>query len=416
MEKFLINGGRKLNGSIKIESAKNAVLPILAGSILTEEEVVIKNCPKIKDVLNMVEILNGLGVYAEFYGNDIVVNSKNIFGYEIPEKLMCKLRSSIFMMGALLSRMKKAVLYYPGGCDIGDRPIDIHLNGLKSMGAFISEVNGEIVCSGGSMKSSKIKLPFPSVGATENLMLSAVKLKGRTVIENVAREPEIKDLAKFLNLMGAKIKGAGGNTIVIDGVKKLHGVEYQPISDRIEAGTYIIASAITGGDVEIVNVNYENIYPLLDKFCNNTCKVSVNNDIIHIKGVEGRKGYKLITGPYPEFPTDLQAPAMALATVSEGVSEITETVFEKRFKQVEELVKMGANIKVVGNTATIEGVKRLKGTKVFAKDLRGGASLVIAGLVADGKTVVSGVEYIDRGYFKMEEKLKMLGADIKRKK
>ncbi len=415
MEKYIINGGRPLSGKLKIESAKNAVLPILAASILTDEEVVIMSCPKIKDVMNMIKILNYLGVKTEFHQDNLIVDSSGLNSYTIPADLAGELRSSIFMMGSLLSRVKKARISYPGGCNIGLRPIDIHISALTELGVLVTEACGEIICTTDGVKGREIYLDYPSVGATENAMLSAVMAKGKTEIHNPAKEPEIIDLMNFLNSMGARVFGAGTSTIFIEGVKRLHGTCYKPIFDRIECGTYLIAAAITGGEIELSNCNAKNISSLIHKLCDNTCKMTVKNDIIHLKSGKCKKSFSLDTGPYPCFPTDLQAQTMSLATVSEGTSVITETVFETRYNHVPELIRMGANVSVKGRTAIIQGVKRLHGASVTAKDLRGGAALVIAGLGAEGKTVVNDVRHIERGYLDFDKKLNALGAQIKRK-
>ena len=412
MEKCVINGGNRLSGSIKVESAKNSVLPLLAGSILTNEQVVIKNCPKINDVLSMIKILQSIGVKTWFEQDDLIVDASSVNNFCIDEKLAKELRSSVFMMGALVSRMKKAKIYYPGGCDIGLRPIDLHLGALKDMGVNVFEKNGEIECSAGIIEGREIYLDYPSVGATENAMLVAVLAKGKTQIHNPAKEPEIIDLMTFLNSMGAKIYGAGTSTILIEGVNKLHGTEYKPISDRIEAGTFLLAAAITGGEIELTNCQAKNISSLIHKLYNNTCKISVNNDIIYLKSKEGRKGFSFSTGPYPFFPTDLQAQATALLTVSDGVSIVTENVFEMRYRYVAELVKMGADVCVKGKNAIVRGVSRLNGATVTAHDLRGGAALFLAGLNAEGRTVVEDVYHVKRGYYDFDKKLRSLGADL----
>ncbi len=415
MEKYVIKGGTKLSGKLRVESAKNSVLPILAASVLTCEEVVIKDCPKILDVLNMIRILTSLGVKARFCEGDLIINSSGLNGYSIPQSLTNQLRSSVFMMGALLSRCKRAELAYPGGCEIGLRPIDIHISGLRNLGVSVEDTGGEIICVADKISCGEVYLDFPSVGATENVMLASVLAKGKTEIRNAAKEPEIVDLMLFLNAMGAKVYGAGTSTILIEGVEKLHGAVFKPVSDRIEAGTYLIATAITGGEIELENCNAKNISSLIHKLCDNACKVSIKNDIIYLKsGVVG-KAFSFTTGPYPCFPTDLQAPLMALSTVSEGVSVVTENVFEMRYRHVQELIKMGADITVRGKTAIVKGVERLTGANVIAHDLRGGAALVIAGLNAEGKTVVEDVSHIQRGYLDMDKKLRSLGADVRRK-
>lgn len=412
MESYVINGCKRLEGSVRISSAKNSVLPIIAGSILTKEQVVIKNCPKITDVLSMLRILNSLGVKTNFQGDNLIIDSRAINDCVIPCDMSKELRSSVFMMGALLSRLNRAKLSYPGGCDIGLRPIDLHLSALKSLGVNVIEKNGEIECLSTEIKGREIFLDFPSVGATENIMLASVFCKGKTEIHNPAKEPEIIDLMCFLNSMGAKIYGAGTSTILIEGVKKLNGTEYLPIPDRIEAGTYLIAAAITGGEIEITNCKIKNISSLIHKLCNNTCKITLNNDIIYLKSGVVKKSFDFTTAPYPGFPTDLQPQALALATVSDGVSLITENVFEMRFKHVPELIRMGADITVKGRTAKVRGVERLMGADVYATDLRGGAALTLAGLAAEGTTRVYGVNHVERGYFEFEKNLRALGADI----
>ena len=414
MEKYLINGGRKLSGKIKVESAKNSVLPILAASVLTDEEVVIENCPKIADVTSMLKILNSLGVKTRFDEDSLIINASGILEYTITETLSKELRSSVFMMGALISRFKKVKIAYPGGCDIGLRPIDIHIDALKSLGVTVTEKEGYVNCLAEKLTGREIYLDFPSVGATENVILASVMAKGKTEIKNAAREPEIVDLMKFLNSMGAKIYGGGTSTILIDGVESLSGATFKPIGDRIEAGTYLIATAITGGEVEIKGIDVKNISALIHKLCDNTCKITIKNDIIYLKSGSKGKAFSFSTGPHPFFPTDLQAPATALLSVADGVSVVTENVFEMRYKHIPELIKMGADITVKGKTAIIKGVERLHGASVTSFDLRGGASLVVAGLNAEGVTEVTGIKHIERGYFNMPQKLNALGADIKR--
>lgn len=412
MGNYIINGGRKLSGSITLESAKNAVLPMIAGSILTDEEVVIKNCPKISDVLSMVKIITHLGAKTEFNGEDLIINCKEIFRCDIPYEMSKELRASFLLLGALLARNKKVKIAHPGGCEIGIRPIDIHISALKTLGVQILEQDGELICTCEKIDGKDVYFDFPSVGATENVMLASSLSNGVTKIHNPAKEPEIIDLAEMLNKMGAKIYGAGTNVIVIEGVNKLHGITYKPIPDRIEAGTYLIAGAITGGEIEIRNVKPENISSLIVKLCDNTCKIRLKNDIIYLKSGEVRKSFSISTGPYPFFPTDMQAQVTSLLAVSQGISVVEENVFEMRFRHVPELVKMGADIKVRGRTAIIKGVKKLCGGSVTAYDLRCAAALVIAGLSADGKTVIDGIKHLERGYFDMPNKLRLLGADV----
>lgn len=412
MGKYIINGGTKLDGEITLQSAKNSVLPILAASVMTEEDVVIKKCPKIKDVFAMLNILAYLGVKYQFDGEDLLVNASQINSCIIPKNLTTELRSSIFMLGALLSRFKKARISFPGGCDIGMRPIDIHLFALEKLGCFTTELDNEVVCVAKKVVGNDICLKFPSVGATINIMLASVLAKGKTQIHNAAKEPEIVDLMNFLNKMGAKVYGAGTSTILIEGVKKLHGCEYLPISDRIECGTYMLAAAITGGKIQINNCNEKNILFLMHKLVNYSCKICVKSDIMCITSLGSRKSFSFSTGPYPNFSTDLQAQTMALLTVSSGQSVVTENVFENRFKHVQQLIKMGANILVKDKSAFVTGLSVLHGADVYAQDLRGGASLVLAGLNAEGKTTINDIHHIERGYCLMEEKLRSLGADI----
>ncbi len=412
MERYLINGCKRLSGSVNLSSAKNAVLPMIAGAILTSDEVVIKKCPKIADVKNMIKIINSLGVKTSFEEDNLIINSKDMTEYMVSEENAKALRSSVFMLGALLSRTNRAKIFLPGGCDIGVRPIDMHLKALRELGIVIQQNGRMIDCFSVGVNGKDIYLDYPSVGATENIILASVFCKGKTQIHNSAKEPEIVDLMNFLNSMGAKIYGAGTSTILIEGVKKLHGTTYFPISDRIEGGTFLLAGAITGGEVEIRGCKIKNISSLVHKLCNNTCKITLNNDIIYLKSGAVKKSFDITTAPYPGFPTDLQPQTLALLSVSSGTSTVTENVFEKRFNYVPELNRLGADIIVKGRTAVVHGVERLFGAEVFAQDLRGGAALVLAGLVAEGKTKVFGVNHVERGYFEFEKKLRSLGADI----
>ncbi len=415
MDKYVINGGNHLYGEVKIESAKNAVLPILASTVLTEDEVVIRDCPKISDVLNMIKILEHLGVKTCFEGNDLIVNAKGLSGYSVPQNLASALRSSIFLLGPLLGRARKARLAYPGGCDIGIRPIDIHISALSALGATVTETGEEIICTADRIVGRELYLDFPSVGATENVILAAVTGFGKTVIHNPAKEPEVMDLIACLNSMGAKISTHDNALIEIEGVGRLHGTCYKPLADRIEAGTYLIAAAICGGEVALRGANAENISALIHKICNNTCKINTTNDIIYIKSEGVGEAFSFETGPHPFFPTDLQAPAMALAATRSGTSVICENVFEMRYNHVAELVKMGADITVKGKMAIVRGVKTLHGASVKARDLRGGAALVLAGLGARGKTVVSDIMHVERGYYNFDKKLRAIGADVRKK-
>ncbi|MBO7186870.1 MAG: UDP-N-acetylglucosamine 1-carboxyvinyltransferase [Clostridia bacterium] len=411
---YIIRGGKTLSGKIKVESAKNAVLPIMCACLLTEEQCVIESCPKITDVLNMVKILNKLGCKTKFEGENLIIDSSLAKNVALDNSLTKELRSSVFILGSMVSRFKKASVSYPGGCDIGLRPIDLHINAFRELGVIVSEDGGEINCVANKIVGNEIYLDFPSVGATENIMLLTAVSDGTTVIYNPAKEPEIKDLMNFLNKMGAKIVGAGRDKIVIEGVKKLHGISYKAIGDRIEAGTFLIGTAITGGEIEISGIKAENLAPLLNKLVNNTCNIRVKDDIIYLKSGLNRKGFFIDTRPHPGFPTDLQPQMLALACVSTGVSVIRENIFETRFKHVGELVKLGAEVTVKDRVAIVTGVERLKGGEVYAHDLRGGAALVLAGLNAYGKTMIHDVKHIERGYYAFEQKIKRLGGDIER--
>jgi len=413
MSKLVIAGGNKLEGTIQVNGAKNAVLPILAATVLNGGISVINDCPDLKDVSATIDILEFLGCKVTRQGRTITVDSSSVKNNYIPDHMMREMRSSIIFLGAIVSRMGKAIISYPGGCEIGPRPIDLHLKSLKQLGIKIRESHGYIYCNTDKVTSGDIHLDFPSVGATENIMLAAVMAEGTTIIRNAAREPEIIDLQDCLNKMGANIKGAGTSVITIEGVSKLHNVEHTVIPDRIVACTYLTAAAITGGTVEVTNVNPEHIQAVLSAFKECGCKIYTGNDSVVLTREYPIQPIDMIrTLPYPGFPTDMQAPIMSLLTLAKGTSIITETIFENRFKHVEELRRMGADIKVDGRVAVIKGVERLMGAAVNSMDLRGGAALVLAGLAAEQITEIRGVHHIDRGYEKLEEKLSMLGADI----
>lgn len=415
MDKFIIEGGRPLYGEVEIQSAKNAVLPLLAASILTDERVIIHKCPRIRDVLNMIQILGELGCKTTFYEDTLVIDSADAANHEIPSELAKELRSSIFMLGSVVARFGKAKIAYPGGCDIGIRPVDLHLKGLKSLNVKISEEGGYINCSCDRLTGADILLDCPSVGATENIILAAVRGRGTTLIRNAAKEPEIRDLQNFLNRMGAKVAGGGTSTVRIEGVEKLGGVEYTPMSDRIEAGTFLIGAAMCGGEIGLNNACADNIAAVIHKLREISCKISVKNDKIYIKSVGTRKSLRMIeTMPYPGFPTDLQAPVTALACISEGSTVVVENLFETRFKHVPELIRMGADITVRGRAAFVRGVPYLRGADVVAGDLRGGAALTLAAASAEGLSTVTDLYHIDRGYSGFEYKLSSLGVRIRR--
>lgn len=414
MSIYKIVGGNRLEGRLTVEGSKNAVLPILAATVLNEGESIIENVPALKDVETMLEILRNLGCKVEYRGSTVWIDASHISSSEIPEALVRRMRSSIVFLGSLLGRTGKVISTYPGGCAIGVRPIDLHLKGLQMMGAKI-ELHGHIICEGKELKGAEIQLDYPSVGATENIMLAAVKATGSTIIRNAAREPEIADLQEFLNSLGAKIRGAGNHVIVIEGVEKLHSTKYKVMPDRIIAGTYMAAVAVTGGRLELDNIVVEHLHPVIGKFKEAGCISEVNGETLKLIAPERLKAVDMVrTLPYPGFPTDMQAQFMAVMCAAQGTSIFIENIFENRYRHVDQLVKMGSDIKVDGRIAVIKGVKHLTGTSVIAEDLRGGASLVIAGLTARGTTIVEGVEHIDRGYEDLGSKLNKLGANIQK--
>ena len=415
MEAFRILGGKALSGEVKVPTAKNALLPLLACSVMCEERVCLKNCTHFLDVLNMIKILESLGVKAELQGEDLLLDCTEANKFFVGEEYTKRVRSSIFMLGPLLARFKRANVAYPGGCNIGTRPIDLHLKGLRDLNVKIEERHGYIICDGNNMRASNVHLDFPSVGATENLMMVCAKLNGKSRICNCAREPEIEDLQNFLNAMGAKVSGAGTSTITVIGVDNLHACEYQPIGDRIIAGTYMIAVAMAGGKITLSNVIYEHNLALINKLKEAGCRVEQRRgDKIEIQMNKRPKSIKVETQPYPGFPTDLQSQILTLQTISQGTGVIVENLFETRFKIYTELIKMGADITIRDRMAIVNGVKKLYGASVVAPELRGGMSLVLAGLVAEGYTTVSDIEIIDRGYCNIEKDFTKLGADIKR--
>ncbi len=415
MEKLLIDGGIRLSGELEVHSAKNCVLALLAASILTDKQVVIYKCPQITDVLNMIKILEHIGSKVFWQGDTLIIDGSSINSFEIPSNYAKEIRSSQFLMGALLSRFKKTKASFPGGCDIGIRPIDLHLKGFRALNIDVVEEGGYLLCDGSKAKGGRIHLDFPSVGATENIILASVLLQGKTIITNAAKEPEIVALQDFLNLMGAKVKGAGTDFVEIEGVKKLNGVEFTPIPDRIVAGTYLIAGAITHGELLVKNCQPKHIVALTDKLKFAVSEIKVYSDCIYIKADTDNLSVPITeTQPYPGFPTDLQAQILTLQTVSKGSALIVENIFETRYKHVPELTKMGANIVVKDKVVLVRGVKKLHGAEVNAHDLRGGAALVLAGLCASGRTEICDIKHIDRGYYKFDEALQSVGARIRR--
>ncbi len=414
METLRIRGGNKLFGDVEISAAKNALLPIIAATLLTSDDVQLNNCAPLSDVLSMLTIINTMGGKAVLEGKNININCASVTPTLIDPCLTGGIRSSVFILGPILARFKHAVVNYPGGCEIGLRPIDLHIYGLKRLGVKIDEHNGHICCDGTGMHAAEVDFDFPSVGATENIMMAAVSLNGKTVIRNAAREPEIKDLADFINKMGGRIYGAGSDTIVIDGVERLHGCEYTPIPDRIIAGTYLCACAMTGGDVS-VNVSPSILRAVCDRLGRMGFKLRLTPNSIRLTATRRpRAVHKIETMPYPGFPTDMQAQTVALLSIADGCSMMVENLFESRFRYTAELNKMGANITVKDRVAVIKGVKSLRSACVTAQDLRGGAALCIAALAAEGETVIASPHHIDRGYAGIECDLCALGGDVRR--
>lgn len=419
MEKFIVRHSEALHGTVRISGAKNAVLPILAACLLTEEPCTITNVPPLTDVMEMAALLEEFGAETSYDGltETIRICSETLSNQQAAEKNACAMRASFLAAGPLLARCHQAALPLPGGCPIGSRPVDLHLKGFSIMGAVHKLAHGVVELSAkNGLRGKRVYLDFPSVGATENIMMAATLAKGTTTIENAAAEPEICDLADFLRKMGAEITGDGTDTIVIQGQKRLHGATHNVISDRIEAGTFMTAAAITGGDILLEQVRQEHLTPVIAKLteCNAKTEVTPTGLRVYRKG--RLRPIQLKTMPYPGFPTDMQALFMSLAAVTKGTSVITETVFENRFMHAAELQRMGADIKIDSRSAIIEGVDSLTGTSVRATDLRAGAALILSALAARGETEISDICHIERGYDRIEEKLRALGADIQRSK
>ena len=415
MTKLIINGGVPLLGEIRVQGAKNSVLPILAATVMTEDKCVLHNCPRLRDVDKTDMVLERLGCGVERHGNTVIVDPGGFCACEICDDLMRAMRSSIIFLGAIITRCGEARVSMPGGCPIGLRPIDLHLKALRELGVEIREEHGYIICKAKELKGTDIHLDFPSVGATENIMLASVCAEGMTTISNAAREPEITDLAKFLNSMGAKITGAGSSFITIKGVKKLSGSEYKIMPDRIVAATYLAAAAVTDGEIFLTEADPSSMGAMLHVLREMGARINVGSDTIHLKSRGRLKNIHILrTMPYPGFPTDIQSPFMAMSATARGTAVYVENIFENRFRHVDELVRMGADIKVEGRSAVVSGVKSLYGTNLVARELRGGAELVIAALGAEGKSEISGVEYIDRGYEEIEKRLAECNACIDR--
>lgn len=415
MEKIIVKKSEPLKGSVRISGSKNAALPILAAALLGTEDVILEDVPDLKDVDIMCKVLESLGSsVTRVNRNKIIINSKNLNSYVTSYDLMSKMRASFLVMGPLLGRLGKTVNSLPGGCNIGSRPIDLHLKGFEALGAKIENNVGDITATCEKLIGDTIYLDFPSVGATENIMTAAVLAEGETVIENAAMEPEIVDLANFLRKMGAKVVGAGTSSIRINGVERLKGCSHQIIPDRIEAGTFMVAAAMTEGDVMVENVISSHIKPVIAKLEESGAEVIEEDDKVRVIGNSIKRPITIKTLPYPGFPTDMQAQFMAFTTTLNGKSTVKETVFENRFMHADELAKMGADISTKDREARVKGPSSLKGTKVNATDLRSGAALILAGLIAEGETEIGEIYHIDRGYEDIEEKFRRLGANIER--
>lgn len=414
MDKFIVIGGKRLQGKVRVSGAKNSILPILAASLLTEGRSVICDVPRLLDVQVMKEVLTYLGAKVECDGSTLAVDGGNVKTLEIAEDLMRKMRASNLVMGALLGRFGRVKVAYPGGCAIGSRPMDLHLKGFAALGARITEKHGFVTVETDRLRGARIHLDFPSVGATENLMMAATQAVGDTIIRNAAKEPEIVDLQNFLNGLGAKIRGAGTDLIKIEGPTRLGSTTHKVIPDRIEAGTHMVAAAITRGDVIVENVIPEHVEAVIAKLREAGATVEIGDDSVRVIGPDRAKAVDVKTLPYPGFPTDMQSQMMVLLTTAEGTGVVSETVFENRYKHVDELRRMGAEIKIEGRVAIVKGIPQLSGTFVEATDLRAGAALVLAGLIAEDATVIENIWHIDRGYESLEKKYTALGARIMR--
>jgi UDP-N-acetylglucosamine 1-carboxyvinyltransferase len=414
LDKLVIKGGKKLTGEVRISGSKNASLPIFVATILAPGLNRIGNVPFLRDINTTIKVLESLGAVIEGNGNLVKIDSSGIHNHEATYDLVKTMRASVLVLGPLLARFGKARVSLPGGCAIGARPINLHLKGLQALGAEINLEHGYVEAAAKRLKGARINFDISTVGGTEHLMMTAALAKGETILENAAREPEIDDLAQMLNLMGAKIEGAGTDTIRIQGVAELAPVSYSVMPDRIEAGTFMIAAAITGGDVKILGMKPEHLDALIFKLQDAGVEITSRDNVVRVKAPRKLRSINIKTRPYPGFPTDMQAQFMALMCVAEGASVISENIFENRFMHVSELLRFGADITTEGNSATVKGVKKLSGAPVMATDLRASASLILAGLAADNTTEISRIYHLDRGYEAIEKKLAGLGADIKR--
>ena len=415
MEKLLITGGKPLTGEVKISGAKNSVLPILAASLLTGEEVIIGNVPHLQDVTTTISLLTEMGAKISIDEKmKVSIDASSVNKFYAPYEMVKTMRASILVLGPLLANFGEAKVSLPGGCAIGSRPVNLHIEGLKAMGANIKVIDGYIIAKAKKLKGAKISFSTATVTGTENIMMAAALASGKTVIKNAAKEPEIIDLANCLRLMGAKIEGDGSSIIIINGVNKLKGCNYDVLPDRIETATFLVAAAITRGKLTLTHTRPDTIKIVIDKLRKAGARISIKNDIIILEAKSQLDAINITTNPYPDFPTDMQAQFIALNAISKGKSRVVESVFENRFMHVQELIRMGADIDINGNTAIINGVKGLTGAPVMATDLRASASLILAGLVANGETIVDRIYHIDRGYECIEEKLTKIGASIKR--
>ncbi|MBQ3265980.1 MAG: UDP-N-acetylglucosamine 1-carboxyvinyltransferase [Ruminococcus sp.] len=416
MSVFAVDGGRRLSGEVKLQGSKNSALPILAATLLCRGECVLHNCPRLSDVEASLSILRYIGCTARREGSTVIVDTGSVTRYDIPAELMHRMRSSIIFLGALIARFDRARMSFPGGCELGPRPIDLHLSALRAMGADISEEHGELdCCTQERLCGANISLPLPSVGATENIMIAAATADGTTVISNAAREPEIVDLADFLNVCGARIRGAGESTVMIDGVERLRPATHVMIPDRIVAATLMSAAAVTGSNIRLTGVIPAHLQSVFPVFRDSGCELDIRGNTVRISAPYRLHSPKLIrTMPYPGFPTDAQAPVMSMAAVADGMTVFVENMFLSRYSHVSELCRFGADIRVEGKVAVVDGVRRLLSADVRAHDLRGAAALVAASLCAKGQSEIRGIEYLERGYEDFELVLSSLGADVKK--